>query len=104
MWTTYQFTSTLFEFILSHKIQISLKRDFSEKDYKSFQLVNWLHGCSALNENDDRLHVNGNNWNDNNRSHAFGIALIPKTFLKPENAQAFWGAQEPEHLNKWFLK
>ncbi len=34
---------------------------------------------SALNSNwnlDDRLNVNGNNWNDNNDSHAFGIVLF----------------------------
>jgi retron-type reverse transcriptase len=28
-----------------------------------------------LNSNDGFLHVNGNNWNDNNNGYAFGIAL-----------------------------
>jgi len=42
-------------------------------------LINKLHGWSAVNENDDRLRFNGNNWNDNNDSHAFGIALATKT-------------------------
>ena len=32
-----------------------------------------------LNENDDRLNLNGNNWNDNRNNHAFGMALAYKT-------------------------
>ncbi len=28
-----------------------------------------------MNENDDRLNLNGNNWNDNNNGYAFGMAL-----------------------------
>jgi len=40
---------------------------------------------SALNRNwdfDDRLNVNGNNWNDDNQGHAFGIALLQRLFIK----------------------
>ncbi|MEN9626234.1 MAG: hypothetical protein RL557_562 [archaeon] len=37
---------------------------------------------SALNDYDgNRLNLNGNNFDDNSNDHAFGIALVPKTFI-----------------------
>ncbi|GBE19771.1 reverse transcriptase [archaeon BMS3Abin17] len=43
---------------------------------------------SALNYNwnfGNRLNVNGNNWNDNDDGHAFGIALLQGLFTKMKN-------------------
>jgi len=45
-----------------------------------------LHNpVASLNSNrnidDDRLHVNGNNWNDNNNGFAFGMALETKAIM-----------------------
>jgi len=34
-----------------------------------------------LNENDDRLNLDGNNWNDNRNNYAFGMALAAKTII-----------------------
>ena len=55
-----------------------------------FQLIGYM-ALSALNDNrnfDRRLNVNGNNWNDNDDGHAFGIALLQDSaLLKNENIQ-----------------
>jgi len=45
---------------------------------------------SAVNENDDRLRFNGNNFDDNNRSHAFEIALTPKTYFNMKTYKNFY--------------
>lgn len=40
---------------------------------------------STLNNNwnfGNRLNVNGNNWNDNDNGHAFGIVLLQRLFIK----------------------
>ena len=39
------------------------------------RLISYIARVANLNSNDGFLHVNGNNWNDNNNGYAFGIAL-----------------------------
>jgi len=41
-WATRQFTRTLFRFVLSHKIQKFLTRNFGEEIIQISQMVNWL--------------------------------------------------------------
>ena len=45
---------------------------------------------SAVNDNDDRLRLDGNNWNDNYESLAFGIALLTKIFNMVETYKNFY--------------
>lgn len=55
-----------------------------EKVVVYFQLISYI-ALSALNRNwnfDNRLNVNGNNWNDNDDGHSFGIVLIQDIFIK----------------------
>jgi RNA-directed DNA polymerase len=72
---------------------------------------------SAVGDNDDRLWFNGNNWNDNNRSHAFEIALLlrhlynmPKTYtnlydeiISLNNLVLAWGKARKHKTKKPYV-
>ena len=51
-------------------------------------MVIYFHACGYrvpdLNENDNRVYLNGNNWNEfNDNRHSFGIALAQDNKLMP---------------------
>jgi RNA-directed DNA polymerase len=52
------------------------------------------------NRNEDRLNVNGNNWNDNNNGCAFGMTLAPKTFKMKSHSNLY---QKIVSYNNLFL-
>jgi len=60
---------------------------------------------SAVNENDGRLRFDGNNWNDDNRSYAFGIALLTKiNFIMKTYKNLYHKIYEWENLVLAFKK